>query len=193
MTTVVFTDTHAAHDHCVVSMEKPMTNRVDMEHRKIFISPDHRFMIGISGIFNPAQVDTPRFYESVEQIIQFIFDRRRRDHTKSSVLMAMQDGAPLVYVKRRVQLDGVIFVTKDHRFKLKKFDDRLHAISIGDMVSLGSGGPFAIGMLLGGMDINSEELWENVHQLDYQSSVAHTVYDLSILEPWEKPIVEEDA
>lgn len=185
MSTVFITLAHIASDHTVVETGHPHHTKVDPNHRKLFLSPDHRFVIGTVGKYDPVKIDTPIVYDAVEKMLQQMIDSFM-ETGKSSRSFEDEDESASIYKKIFDPQGRTLLVTRDHRFIVYHSENTglISSMVSADLNGIGSGGFLAIGLLAGGRTVKN--IWSDLNRLDETTSREHTVIALSVLKPWKR-------
>lgn len=180
MSTVVITPTHIACDHMVVDQTIPHESRVDTNHMKIFVHPENKFLFSLTGNFDPAFMQTQTMFDFVEMLLSEC-SNKSEEH-KDLGLLAIEDKTIVSLYLKTLPKDHEFFIVTDTKRYALFYIEKYNCIAIkiiGDIHGVGTGGPFAVGLLRGGMSIY--DIWETLNTMERTSSVAHTIIPLSIL------------
>ena len=178
MTTVVLTPTHIASDHCKVILNNFRETVVDLQHKKIFIHPDNKFILATQGTFDPDKIQDSTTMESIRLACQ-----KLRKLYKGSPLKCTEDSVIETLVSICEVETRFYLIMKDLRLSLIIKPKYISVGPCADYCGLGSGGNMATGMLLGGMSIF--DIWDKLSSMNSVTSKQHTVISLDILEDFE--------
>lgn len=181
MSTVIITNTHIGCDHMVVSQTLPTRTYVDTNHMKIFVHPDKSFLYALAGNFDPTYMQSDDMLTFMKNLVKAGVVSRDKDVDKCYSLI--KDVDLIEQFTTKLPKDNELIVaTVTHRFALLYLEKYkcLALQTLGDVYGVGNGGPTAVGLIRGGLEI--EEIWKPLNHLVDTSSVAHTIIDLDILE-----------
>lgn len=181
MSTVVLTPTHIGCDHNVVHHSYPHQSVTNINHRKIFISPNKMCLIGTVGSFDPESIDTPNCWRVINEIL----GRALADLTNFGLLKNMTDFTDEKFVREYVlHFDAkshTFIVTRHYRFVVyySLTSKRIMIKQLGDYSGIGTGGMIAAGMAMGTKHL--KDVFKHLPNLDSLSSSECTVVPLSTL------------
>jgi hypothetical protein len=182
MSTVVLTPTHIAGDHCFVELTLDKRVYVDITQKKVFLDPTLRFALGLNGAIDQAQVDHPDTYAAVHHLLQSLKDPNKK---------IGKAGSPFFFTKEHYHFERLanileseaaqILVTATNRYALyvSKSNTLVGVTHLPQHFGIGTGGGYAAGLLIGGMDL--PDIWSIVNRFDPLTSCEYTMIPLSVL------------
>lgn len=182
MSTVLITPKSIIADCSRVTNLFPKETIFDPAHKKLFMSPDRDFIIGLVGTFNPHEVDTRETYQMFKDLLASAL--KELPKTKDWVISFTSKENELKFKKLFGKENQFLIVTTSYRLMLLWSDnqDCFCGALGGDYLGLGSGGSFAMGFALSQKP--TAHFWHKIHELDSLTAPYFTEIPLHKLKPF---------
>ena len=182
MSTVLITPKSIIADCSRVNNLFPKETIFDPTHKKLFMSPEKDFIVGLAGIFNPHEVDRQETYQMFRDLLASAL--KELPKTKDWVISFTSKENELKFKKLFGKENQFLIVTTDYRLMLLWSNDQdcfCGALG-GDYLGLGSGGAFAMGLALSKKPTAS--FWAKIHEFDPLTAPYFTEINLNKLKPF---------
>lgn len=181
MSTILLSPTHIASDHTVVENTLPHRTYVDINHPKMFVSPDNQFVIAITGKYDKKEMVSEEYMNLFKGTLSILVDWEKRSDND---IINLKNDIIIEFFKSLIDNNksSIMLVTKLYRFIIK-YNDVLSIVQlkrIPKYAAMGTGGWIGMGLLEGGIKI--EDTFKIVSRWDPLTSEQYSLINLEDLD-----------